>query len=500
MLGLSSRQKEGYSKEIREIIMASGGVMRVHPMTLEEIKTILSSVEMATSPDPGTDIAEAWINHKLSITKLAKIRLSLQSLLEGLGVQLFPVWGSDECKRKANAYAGKKVVEELAAERSNKSGAYSQDKFREIHDVFMDDYIKERRRDMGGSEDIVFVTSNRELISFTKHAHPDQCYMISTGRVVLELWMHNVKPSDISSCVLTETMARCLERHNIRVRNKIAEVSRFYNENKGNFDPQVYRDFIKRLYQRARNVILAVEENPDNLDLQGDQMGQRILDAVKADQDYYDKMSAESDLKNTALAEELESAIQENEALSKTTRAQETSIASLMTENEELTRQVHCAHKDLVQQEKLIQDEKNAKEIAEEKVRLFSTRDNLMQELSTVEDELTPLEKAREGSFKDWHPKVMRSIGIILIIFVIIIVIWVLRTKNYPILPIAAIAAPLGIYCLTCANRLNDAEPGRKEKAMKEWEQKEENKRFLPLKKRQGEILAELTRINERLG
>lgn len=51
--------------------------------------------------------------------------------------------------------------------------------------------------------------------------------MISTGKVVLDLWMHYSKPIDISNCVLTETMARCLELHRSNVRYKLAEVARF---------------------------------------------------------------------------------------------------------------------------------------------------------------------------------------------------------------------------------------------------------------------------------
>ena len=332
MMGLSSKQKEEYTAEVCEIIKASGGIMRAHPMTLEEIKNILLSVEAATQPDPGTDIAEAWENHKLTINNLARTRLNLGSILSEHGVQVFPLMGPEECRNRARAYSGKKSVVALAADRSKKPSSYSQDNFREIHDLFMDDYIQERRKAKKGSEDIVFVTSNRDLITFTKNMHPGQCYMVSTSRLILELWMHNVKPADISSCALTETMARCLDQHNMRVRNKLMEVSKFFNANKGNFDAQVYQDFIKKLYQRARNVIMAVEVNPDDQDSFGELTAQRILDAMKADQEYYDKKIKEKEAENAELSIKLNNETLSKEALNQVNSDQMAHIENLTRE------------------------------------------------------------------------------------------------------------------------------------------------------------------------
>lgn len=498
IMGLSSKQKEEYTAEVREIIKASRGVMRAHPMTLEEIKTILNSVEAATKPDPGTDIAEAWENHKLTINKIAKIRLGLGKILSDLDVQVFPQMGPDECKRRAKAYSGKKTVIELAAERSKKPQSYSQDYFREIHDLFMDDYIKERRKGKNDSQDIVFVTSNRDLISFTKRMHPDQCYMMSTGRLILDLWMHNVKPADISSCALTETMARCLDQHNIRVRNKIMEVSKFFNENKGNFDAQVYQDFIKKLYQRAKNVIITVETNPDNLDTLGELTGQKILDAVKADQEYYDKQMSKTVAENAELSSRLIEESYAIEKLSKANKDHEAHIENLQIEKKELEGQYAKTKDQLIETENKVQKEKNAREKAEEKVEWYRKRDELMNELEQVDADLAPLENDREKSFLNSAPVVLMIIGILIILGAFVVLLIAIFEQQW-LIAAGALPGALGIFFCSRSCTLKDRKEERRKAAFDEWEKKPENKRYTLLIERKMELTSKIEEVEDML-
>ena len=499
LLELSSKQKESYSVELREIIKSSGGVIRVHPMTLEEIKTILVSVESTTRPDPGTDIAEAWENHGLTINKLAKIRLTLPTLLQQQGVQVFPQIGVDECRSKARAYNGKRIVAELAAERSKKPKSYSQDNFREIHDLFMDDYIKERRKAKNGSEDIVFVTSNRDLIEFTRYRHPESCYMISTGRVVLDLWMHNVKPAEISSCALTETMARCLDLHNIRVRNKIIEVSKFFNENKGNFDARVYQDFIKKLYQRAKNVILTVESNPDDQDMLGPLSVQRIVDAVKADQEFYDRKLAEKEEQNAELSSKLNGESLSKEKLTKAYKEQKEHIDSLKRDNADLVGKMNMVNEELSHTKDEVAREKTGRIEAEDKVALYQKRDELRKELERLGVEIVPLEKEREASFKNSAPKWLVGLGVGLIVIAVGVIVYAIITKLYVVIAAGAVPSGLGIYFCTRSNSLNDRVNERRQAAFGKWEQQEENQRYKLMKAQITSIKEQLDGIEEKL-
>lgn len=496
LLKLSSPQKEDFATEIRDIINSSGGLMRAHPMTLEEIKSILASVETSACPDPGTDIAEAYINHKLNANQLAKIRLNLSSELKQCGVMMFPIMGPEECRKQSRVYMGKKIVEELARERSKKSG---QDNFREIHDLFMDDYIKERRKEKKGSEDVVFVTSNRDLISFTRNLHPDKCYMMSTDRLVLELWMHNVKPANISSCALTETMVRCLDLHNVRVRKKIIEVSRFFNENKGAFDPQVYQDFIKQLYGRARNVIMTVESNPDNQDTLGELTAQRILDAVKADKEYNDKRLLEYEANKAFLSSQLEEHLQTNKVLVNTNLQSEECIESLNKKNEELTSQISEANKKLVLKESQVNEEKEGRLVAEKKVALLLERDGLKKQLEEIKAELDPLEREREESFTNSKPVWLIAIGVLLILIAIAVVVYAICKEKYGIIACGTISVALGVFFFNRANSLNDKKEKRKEDAFKEWENKEENSKYNLLNEKKRDVLNRIKEIDDRV-
>ena len=499
MLGLSTKQKEEYATEIKNIIQSSGGIIKAHPMTLEEIKTILNSVEESGNPDPGTDIAEAWVNHDLTINKLAKYRLNLQSKLEKLGVQIFPLLGPDECKRKAYSYKGKKIVEELAIERSKTHRSYSPDNFREIHDLFMDDYIKERRKEKLDSDDIVFVTANRDLISFMKRIHPSNSYMMSTGRVVLDLWMHNVRPAEISSCALTETMARCLDQHNIRVRNKIMEVSKFFNENKGNFDTEVYQDFIKKLYRRARNVINTVETNPDNQDTLDELTKQRILDAVKADQDFYDKKIKEEREKSAELANQLIAEKIHKEALLNENIQHQDHVEELNKRTKELKGEVAEVNKKLSLSEEKVAKEKEERQKAEKIIELYKERDELVRKLAREEAEFEPLKKEGESAFSNWLPTCLIIIGVIFILIALAIICYAVRTEKYWLIATISVLVPFSVFCFNRANTLNDNKVDRHEKAFKKWETEKACERYRILKESISDINNRLEEIEKQL-
>ena len=64
------------------IIKSSGGVARVHPMTLKEVSNIILSVESSGCPKPNTEIASAYERYNLTKTKLLKIRTQTEQLLD----------------------------------------------------------------------------------------------------------------------------------------------------------------------------------------------------------------------------------------------------------------------------------------------------------------------------------------------------------------------------------------------------------------------------------
>ena len=500
VLKLSSPQRETYSQEVCDIINAAGGILRVNPMTVDEISYILQSVEQ-NGPNPLTDIASACERYKLEANELAQIRLTLSTEIEKKGINVFPPMNPLEKQQAIQSYRGKKITALLGEYRTKRPASYSSDNYREIHDVFMDDYIKERRRKKGNNNHVFFLTANRDLINFCKTMHPSADYMKSTGKVILELWMHNTKPVDISGCMLTETMARCLDLHSTRVRNKIAEVSRLYNKTKSNFNADVYKDFIKKLYCRAKHVIQAVEVDPDEL-VEGE-FGKLIMDAVAADNLAYNKETAkvrnENVLLNESIAskdEEIKNKTEEVELLTSENEKKQEEIENITNDRDRLYSELENKEKERKQIEEEKQKESIAKQKAEKINSLYKRRDELKNLIERTKADIITYEKSREKSFRNWLPFLFLTPSIIILI--IVLVLWGISSfdmtfveNNVGIITIGlalvGILSPFGIHFIT-----NDSIEKRKTKAYKKWETKDENAKYKILQD-------DLSRYNEEL-
>lgn len=465
LLKLSTPQREKYSQEVCDILTAAGGVLRVNPMTLDEISFILQSVEQ-NGPNPLTDIASACDRRKLEANELAQIRLNLQSEIERKGVNVFPMMNSVEKQKAIQSYQGKRITRLLRESRNKRPASYSNDNYREIHDVYMDDYIKERRKKKGYSNHVYFLTANCDLIGFCRTMHPSVDYMISTGKVILDLWMHNTKPVDISGCMLTETMARCLDLHRTRVRSYIAEVSRLYNKTKDDFNPEIYKDFIKKLYSRAKHVIQVVEAIPD--DIAESEFGKLIKEAVVADNLAYNMEAAKVREEKNQLNEDL--AIKEDE------------INIKKKEVEKLTSELKVKERERSQIEEEMRKETIAREKAERISLLYKNKDEIKDKIERLTVELIPYEKARNKSFNNWLPFLFFTPGIIIIAMIFIF--WWMYSFDLSYfkthielisigLTLVGILVPFGIHYIT-----NSSIERRKAREQKKWEEKEENAKY----------------------
>lgn len=507
VLNLSNLQREIYSKEVCEIIKAAGGILRINPMTVDEISYILQSVEQ-NGPNPLTDIASACERYKLEANELAQIRLTLPTEIEKKGINVFPPMNPAERQKIIQNYQGKRVTRLLGETRTKRPSSYSSDNYREIHDVFMDDYIKERRAKKNNDNHVFFLTSNRDLIKFCKTMHPTVDYMKSTGKIILELWMHNTKPVDISGCMLTETMARCLDLHSTRVRNKIAEVSRLYNKTKSDFNADVYKDFIKKLYSRAKHVIQAVEVNPDEL-VEGD-FGKLIKEAVAADNLAYNKEAAKVREENALLNENI---VTKNEEI----KNKKEEVELLTSENEKKQKEIDDITKDRdrlsfelenkEKERKQIEEEKQKESIAKQKAEwinsLYKRRDELKNMIERANADIIPYEKSREKSFCNWLPFLFFIPCVITIIWMLVL--WGMNSfsksfieGNLGLLSLGVacvgICVPFGIHFIT-----NSSIEKRRKSAYEKWEAKGENAKYKILKNDLSSFDEELKSIENEL-
>lgn len=405
LLELSTPENEASARDVSDIIKSSGGLLKIHPATLEEIKTILASVAQ-NGAYPGTSIANACARRNLETHDILKIQLNLQKHVESKGMVPFPSATVDIRKEILNKYKGKEVIRKLAENRNNLNGESSlsyanADMFREAHDVFMDDYICDRRK-KSGKKNIFFLTTNTDLIAYCKKLHPDENAMISTSKVILDLWMHNAKPAHVSSSVLTETMARCLDMHRAKVRSKLHEVARLFNKTKEDVAPEVYQEFLKLLYRRARNVVNAVNEIPDDSKV----FMAQLQDAIKEDNAYFNAVNSEVQSRNVALEEEVTKQTEKVQSLAEESELKSQSIGSLKTKNETLTQEKSKLIAELNLTASLLQEEKHtseeerqAKRLAEFKNRIFEKREALENRRDELLEELKPWKEKRFDSF-----------------------------------------------------------------------------------------------------
>ena len=488
LLDLSTPENELSAKDVCDIIKSSGGILKIHPVTIEEMKAILESVAQ-TGAYPGTSIANACHRRNLLAPEITKIRLSLQKEIESKGVQVFPS-SMPDCRRQVmSKYKGKPVLRELASIRNDSVGTsdqslYFSDQFREAHDIFMDDYIQEQRRAKNGKENVYFLTTNIDLISFCKKRHVEASYMISTSKVILELWMHNAQPAKVSSSALTETMARCLDLHRSKVRAKLHEVARFFNRNKEEIAPEVYNEFLRLLYRRARNVVAAVDQIPE-----GDSkaFAQKLQGAIKEDQSHYDAVNSEINSEKESLKDLMHQQGKELTDLSEESERKSQEIGSLREKNEELADQksklasdLECAKKELHSANAEKAKLKKEKAKSDRLNTLYADRDVISDKLVHLKVTLEPLEKERCEFYSYRIPLILMILGVVSILAcVVLIILHITHVLNIISWELSLI--PFGGILIAASLTLNseDRKKSRREKAYAVWDKNHPNYQLL---------------------
>ena len=496
LLELSTSLKQTYSKEVCSIILNSGGLLKVNPMTVEEIKYILEKVEQ-NGPNPLTDIYDSYTRRKLIPNDLAKIRLNLDKKLLALQIDVFPNMSPPAVQQVINDYKGKAVTKLLGEMRNNSQSSYFKDNFREIHDVYMDDYIKGRRKEKKLNGNIHFMTDNIDLVNFCHAQHEDTSYMVSTGKVILDLWMHNKQEIDVSDCVLTETMARCLGLHKSNVRYKIMEVARFYNQTKDDFDPQVYKDFISHLYRRAKNVISTAEQISQSGTIP-QSIAKLIKEAVYKDNEVYNNSLALATRKNQKLQKESEEKEKQIENIKNAVAnlkdkvdGSNKQIGDLESEKNKLSDSLQQHKKELQKATAELAQSRQEQEDAKRKISLFHQKDECLEKKKILEKELEPLKLKRKKAFRNSTSKYYMFGGCLCIIFVVVMVIAVfMELLDRWMISIALAPLSLSIYFYNRKHSLDDRKANREKEAYDNWEIK--NPRY-------RQLVNELQKLDERL-
>lgn len=262
LLKLSSMTIERYAFDLYKSLKNSKVIMRIHPITVHEINSILLSVER-NGAFPNTDISFAVSTYNYKNSDIAGIRANLIERLDKMSISLFPNVSADFISKTISQYKDKSIIKRLASSRGDSIGEH--DSFREIHDVYMHDYILERRGKLINFDNCSFVTLNKDLIDFYRQEDTANKHVfVHPYKLTMELWMRGCSSSDLKVAALTESISRCFFLNNVDIRNKIEALSRFYNESFPDYTKKTFDTILVGLFSRDRELLKYLDEYQEN--------------------------------------------------------------------------------------------------------------------------------------------------------------------------------------------------------------------------------------------
>lgn len=255
LFNLDTEYNVAYAKDVMRNVLASGGILKVHTMTVREVVRILESVIIDQGPRFGSAIAFGFEENEMSLSDIVSLKNSLESKLTkdlGITVERINQQKLEEAERKLENHKNVLYLKD-------KWGGYSIDKFREKHDVFMCETVSKMNEGAAQPEKLsgFFITLNRDLIELY-HKPDGMSSVITPGMVVLKLWIHGAQIADVKGSVLTEMVSRCMALSQTDARRKIRLFCK-YRKNAG-MPAEDVRDMYSSLIYRSNNVITKFEE------------------------------------------------------------------------------------------------------------------------------------------------------------------------------------------------------------------------------------------------
>lgn len=279
-LDLDNNDNVKYAREMLDIIISSGNIPKVHSLTIREIKYILNSVEKEQGPRPNSAIEEAYFRRNLSPSKILRIKNNLEKLISEIGI-VIQSSSKSELDDIEHQYKNKKSVKDLEKFRGNSviNG------IRDIHDVYVKDYIQKKRKDIVSIEKInaYFVTLNNDLISYFNLQAKQIPLLIHPSKIIVDLWIHSSHSSFVKKYGLTEIMSRCFALNQTDIRRKIRLVAKYYKESDSDYSEDNYKAVYEALINRstkAINEVNSIIENEKEIDEEQERNNKEHIEAL----------------------------------------------------------------------------------------------------------------------------------------------------------------------------------------------------------------------------
>lgn len=221
-LDLSRESNVAQARDLIRTIHASGGIVRVHPITVEEINRILYSFIQNRGVYKSNELAEAYHRRELTLTDIVLLKDSIEKHIETEGISILELVKSQVEKMKSSC--DKNLVKELAASR----GSDQEDDFREVHDICLWKYVSTHTGSSCNAKelDTYLITSNRDLIRLTKE-HLDASYkdcLIRPDNVILNLWLRGGLRSEMKKELLSAKMTQCFVANDVDTARRLDAV------------------------------------------------------------------------------------------------------------------------------------------------------------------------------------------------------------------------------------------------------------------------------------
>lgn len=293
-LGLNSQENIVYSQELIRIITEAGSRPLVHSLTVREIKRILEQIEISEVPRSGSSIEQAWIEQDLQLSDILHIHHNLDNLIREAHIIITPI-SDTELDRIEEKYKANLDVKSLAVQRD----AITDDKFREIHDVYMRDFVQKINQTRGNSfiekQVAYFVTHNADLISFANSVPGRVVSVIHASKVVMNLWLHSSRSENIRQAALAEVMTRCYALNQTDARQKLKSFYKYFKD--CSLTSEDIQNMYGSLVVRSANTITAVDkliENENSDAAEKEKISREIIEGLKAavDQERKDRNDA----------------------------------------------------------------------------------------------------------------------------------------------------------------------------------------------------------------
>ena len=397
-LDLSRESNVAQARDLVRTIQASGGIIKVHPLTIEEIDRILYSFKENGGPYKSNELADAYHRRKLTLTDIVLLKDNLKGHIEEAGMSILELTEGQVNKMKDSC--SKKLAKELAESR----GSNQEDDFREIHDICLWKYVSAHTGSSHNAKELgtYLVTSNRDLIRLTKE-HLDAYYkdcLIRPDNVILNLWLRGGLKSEMKKELLSAKMTQCFVANDVDTARRLDAVLQLPGKD---MTSEEQASLTEALADRQPKLLQLTDEASEELD-----------------------EKASHDLRSQIMIEAEEQKRRKEKAIEERLRTEQEKHAEVIRNKADAEKkQLEEEAEQRLQSEK----EKHAEEMKRiinqqaQREEVISKQKKLREQIAKYELEIAQLEAKRDATIHPWlrfSPFIIRSfLAVVIVGFII---------------------------------------------------------------------------------